>query len=61
MVEGGMEQYAFQGNGSLSGFNTYISKSVREMAKSVKSRRAKIWVLVSLVWKGDITAHPHYG
>lgn len=42
VVDAGMEQYAFQGSGSLSGFNTYMRKSVREIANSVKRRRAKI-------------------
>jgi hypothetical protein len=35
-------QYALQGKGSLSGFKIYSKNNVREMAKMVNSRRAKI-------------------
>jgi lauroyl/myristoyl acyltransferase len=41
-VVGGIVQYALQGKASLSGFKMYNKNNVREMAKMVNSRRAKI-------------------
>lgn len=44
MVVGGIEQYACQGRGSLSGFSIYMRRRVSEMAKSVNNNRANIIV-----------------